>query len=73
VRYSLETVYKVCNDDTGEVIEVGPDADGLDLTEIRFRESAAPFKVTDRIVFSQEALPLVIEALQRCLAASQKA
>lgn len=63
VHRHSDRVYRICNDDTGETIEVSPDGDGLDLTEICFRESGG--KITDRIVFSEEALPLLIEALQR--------
>ncbi len=63
MKYSLETVYKVCNDDTGEVIEVGPDSDGLDLVEIRSK--ADDGTVGGRIVITQEGLPLLIEALIR--------
>ncbi len=66
MRYSLEVVYKVCNDDTGEVIEVGPDSDGLDLTEIRTRDEKG--KLNARIVLSREGLPHLIDALQRRLA-----
>ena len=66
MRYSLETVYYVCNDDTGEVIELGPDGDGLDLVEIRVRDPQTK-KVTDRVVFGPEALPHLIDALTRML------
>lgn len=65
MRYSLETVYKVCNDDTGEVIEIGPDADGLDLIEIRTRGDDGSMNA--RIVFGPEALELIIDALTRML------
>lgn len=64
MKYSLETVHHVCNDDTGEVIEVGPDGDGLDLVEIRTRDPQTR-KVLDRVVFSREAIPLLIEALTK--------
>ena len=65
MRYSLETVYKVCNDDTGEVIEVGPDPDGLDLVEIRSRIDDGT--VTSSMTVTKDALPLLIEALTRML------
>ncbi len=55
----------VCNDDTGEVIEVGPDGDGLDLIEIRTRGDDK--KINARVVFGPEAIPLLIEALTRML------
>lgn len=34
-RLSLETVYQIWNDATGDRIELGPDRDGLDFFEIR--------------------------------------
>ena len=34
-NYSIETIYRVYNDKSGEYIEVGPDADGIGLIEVR--------------------------------------
>ncbi len=68
MKYSLETVYRVCNDDTGEVIEVGPDGDGLDLVELRSKCDDGTLGA--RIVVTREGLPLLIEALRRMVAAT---
>jgi hypothetical protein len=37
--YTLETVYNLHDDETGECISVGPDADGLDGIEIVYIHS----------------------------------
>ncbi len=69
MKYSLEIVYKVCNDDTGEVIEVGPDPDGLRLVEIRSLTDDG--ELGGNICVTEEALPLLIDALQRSLTSLQ--
>lgn len=61
MKYYLDVRYSVWNNDCGERIEVGEDPDGLDLTEIVW--------VSDdnqrgtNICFTDEAIPLLIEAL----------
>ncbi len=62
MRYSLENRFRIHNDDTGERIEIGDDPDGLDLTEIVFITDDG--KRGTNIIFTEEGLPLVIEALQ---------
>jgi len=63
MTYSLETVFEVWNDKTGERIEIGEDRDSLGLTEIRSRMDDG--QIGARIVLTNEQVPLVIEALQR--------
>jgi hypothetical protein len=58
--FSLETIRRVYNDETGEHIEVGPDADTGDLLEIRQIEGG---KIIGRIVGQPEQMRLVAEAL----------
>ncbi len=67
MTHSLEIVYRVCNDNTGEAIEVGPDPDGLGLVEIRSLTDDG--QVGARFCVTQDALPLLIAALQRSLTA----
>lgn len=66
MKYTLENRYKVWNDETGESLEVCPDGDGLDLTEIRSITDDG--QIGERVTVTREALPLLIEALQRRLA-----
>ena len=35
MKFSIEVIMQVWNDDTGERVEIGQDSDGLDLVEIR--------------------------------------
>lgn len=62
-NYSLEKSYKIYNDSTGEYIEVCPDADGLDLVEIRFVLEDGT--INTRITMSPEQAELVATALGR--------
>lgn len=61
MKHSLEHRFHLWNDDRGERVEIGDDPDGLEMTEIVF--------VTDDgmrgnpINFTEEGLPLLIEAL----------
>jgi len=59
--YSTEIVHKVYNDDTGEYIEVGPDADGVDLVEVRQVDSKG--NISNRIAGEPEQMRLVAEAI----------
>lgn len=58
--YSTEIVHRVFNDKTGDLIEVGPDADTGDLLEIRQIEQG---KIAARIVGEPEQLRQVAEAI----------
>lgn len=58
----IETVYEVWpNDGDGWHVDVGPDRDGLDCVEIRYRDDAN--KIIDRMTFSPEFAKLVGEAI----------
>lgn len=58
--FSLEIIRRVYDDDTGEHIEVGPDADTGDLLEIRQVEGG---KTVARVVGKPEQLRLVAETI----------
>ncbi len=65
MKYSMDERYRIWCDDTGERIEVGDDPDGLDLTEIVFVSEEN--KRRENIIFTDEAIPLLIAALQKRL------
>jgi hypothetical protein len=65
VKFSMDAVFRVWNDDTGERIEVGEDRDGLGLTEITACDSIG--EVQSAIVLTNEQLRLLGEAIQRRL------
>ena len=65
MKYSLECRYRIFNDDTGERIEIGDDPEGLGMTEIVWVDELG--KRGTNIVFTEEALPLLIEALNNRL------
>jgi hypothetical protein len=65
-KYSLEAVFEVWNDTTGERVQVGADRDGVDLVEIRSLASDAAF--TGSVMLTDEQVPLVIDALTRYMA-----
>lgn len=63
--YSLEPVFRVWNDKTGERIEVCNDGDGLDLVSIRWvSDHGAP---GSEVTMPEEVVPLLIEALERMM------
>lgn len=59
--YSIERQIRVYNDMDGSCISVSPDADGLDLVEIRNVDDQN--RITQRIVLSREQAVLVAQAL----------
>jgi hypothetical protein len=61
-KFTLETVKRVYNDTTGDYWEIGPDADALELLEIRACTSSGD--IVQRITFPPEALDLLIQALE---------
>jgi len=63
-KYSVETVYRIYNDKSGEYIEVGPDADGIDLVEVRCYTDDG--KVGNRIMGTPLEMKLVAEAILKC-------
>jgi hypothetical protein len=64
-NHSLEVVFQIWDDKTGERVEVGPDRDGLDLTEIR--QYTDDGQCTQRITLPKEAVYLLNDALNRIL------
>lgn len=65
-KFSKETLHRVYDDTTGDYLEIGPDADALDLIEIRAYTSktfAGVPECTNRIVIHPDSLDLVIAAL----------
>ena len=60
-KFSTEIVHRVYNDTTGEYIEVGPDADGINHIEIRFVDVNG--KIGNRLCGPPEQMRLVAEAL----------
>jgi hypothetical protein len=65
MAYTSEKCFKIWDDEAGYRFEVGPDADGLDLLEIRFVDSVG--KIQDRIVFDKEAARLICDAIEDLL------
>jgi len=63
-NYELETVREIWDNKTGGRFEVGPDRDGLDLVEIRGKDSRDI--IEQRIVMQPEEAKLVAEALLNC-------
>ena len=63
MRTTLVAKFTLWIDDTGERIEVGDDREGLDMTEIRFVNEEN--KTCAEIRFSDNQIPMVIEALER--------
>ena len=63
--YTLEKHLQIYDDNSGEYIEVCPDADGLDLIDIRQCESSG--KIDYRMTFSKEQALLIIKALQEII------
>jgi hypothetical protein len=59
--YSAETVRKVYDDSCGDHIYVGPDADGLDLVELRYVDSKGV--ISSRISMPKPLALLVAEAM----------
>ena len=59
--YSVETVRKVYDDSCGEHIYIGPDADGLDLVELRYVDSKGV--ISNRISMPKALALLVAEAI----------
>ena len=61
MNVTMERLFEIWNDDTGERIDVGPDRDGLELVEIRAREQDGTIR--DRITLTREQAALVAQAL----------
>lgn len=61
MAFTLETMCQVFDDDDGSCIEVGPDGDGLEIVEIRYRTTEG--KITERISMQAAQAALVRDAL----------
>jgi len=59
--YTVETVRKVYDDSCGDHIYVGPDAEGLDLVELRYVDSKGV--ISSRISIPKPLALLVAEAM----------
>jgi hypothetical protein len=58
---SYERVIKIYNDKSGDYIYVGPDADGLDMVEIRDVDMRGP--IMARFALTKEQALLVAKAI----------
>ncbi len=61
MAYSAETFIRIYDDKTGEHVQVGPDADGLDCVEISQREQSG--KIEARITIQPEQALLLAKAI----------
>lgn len=60
MRCTLEATFTLHDDDSGDSIEIGDDLDGIDMLEIRYKD-----RPKEGINFTEEQVPLLIEALQK--------
>lgn len=60
-RFSLETVYQIWDDDSGERTEIGQDADSLGFIEIRQRDENG--KILARLTFPKEMAQLISDSI----------
>lgn len=60
-QYEIEKSYKVWDNKHGQRIEIGPDADGLNLVEIRYVDAQG--KIGPRVDMSIEMAEKVYQAL----------
>lgn len=63
--YTLETSYRIWNDCTGESIWVGPDADGLEMIEIRSLDEQGTVLVD--FVLTKEVARMLMQAYRQGL------
>ena len=66
--YSSETFVKVFNDKSGDCVRVGPDADGLDLVEIRAIEGHMKPQDQPRVIMPVAQAVLVARAILKLYA-----
>lgn len=60
----MEIVRQIWDDKHGDRIEVGPDRDGLDMTEVRFVNAEG--KIFKRMAFTQQQARMVAAAMVEC-------
>ena len=64
--YTLEKMFEIWDDKTGECLEVGPDRDSLGLLELR-EKGEGTGKILARITLDRERARLLVEALKELL------
>lgn len=60
-KYSLEQMFEIWNNKSGEHIEIGPDRDGLGFIEIRSYDDTE--KLSEQITFTYEQAAMIVEAI----------
>jgi hypothetical protein len=60
-QYSIERHIRIYDDASGEYLEVAPDADGLDLVELR--SVTGKDEIAERVVMTRQQAELVANAL----------
>ena len=63
---SLEKVYELWNDKTGEKYEIGPDRFGLDKIEIRYYVEAGK-EIISQLTLSHDEARLLVKALNELI------
>jgi hypothetical protein len=70
MAYSLETFQRIYNDQHGDYIQIGPDADALGLVEIR--SYTRDGKLETSMVFAPEQITLLCQALAKAASELEK-
>lgn len=65
MKYSVEIVHKIWNDDGGEHVSVGPDRDGLGMVEII--DVASGGEMGPSLSFPPELARLIAQAMIKCV------
>lgn len=63
-KFEMETMREIWTNGEVEHYEVGPDRDGLQLVEIRYREQGG--KIGERMSFPPELARLISDAMAKC-------
>lgn len=64
MKFTLEILREVWDDESGDHIEIGPDRDGLGCIEIRYKDKNG--KIEERMTFHPEMARLVAQAVLKC-------
>lgn len=64
MNFEMETVREIFNDKDKTKVEVGPDRDGLDFVEIRYRNEFG--KIEEHMSFPPALARMVAIALNQC-------
>ena len=62
-RITIETLYKIWNDEFGDRFEVCEDADGLGMTDIRYVNDEG--KIVNKISIPDNFLPGIFASLEK--------